>query len=74
MNNNDKNIILCNKKQIKITNGEGYLFTSIEPENGINMCSVVENSGMIMAALEDPKIGIYFIPELGPAPKWVPYI
>ena len=74
LNNNDKNIIFSNKKQIKITNGEGHFFTSIEPENGVNMCTVVPNSGMILAALEDPKIGCFFIPQLGPAPKWVPYI
>lgn len=38
------------------------------------MCTVVPNSGMILAAMEDPKIGCFFIPQLGPAPKWVPYI
>jgi ribosome biogenesis protein ENP2 len=74
LNNNDKNIIFSNKKQIKITNGEGQFFTSVEPENGINMCTVVKNSGLILAALEDPKIGCFFIPQLGPAPKWVPFI
>lgn len=31
LNNNDKNIIFSNKKQIKITNGEGHFFTSVEP-------------------------------------------
>ncbi len=38
------------------------------------MCTIVPNSGMILAALEDPKVGCFFIPQLGPAPKWVPYI
>lgn len=38
------------------------------------MFSVVKGTGMILAALEDPKIGCYFIPQLGCAPKWVPYI
>lgn len=38
------------------------------------MCTVCPNSGMILAALEDPKIGCFFVPQLGPAPKWVPYI
>lgn len=31
LNNNDKNIIFSNKKQIRVTNGEGHFFTSIEP-------------------------------------------
>lgn len=29
MNNNDKNILFSNKKQIKITDGEGNFFTSV---------------------------------------------
>ena len=66
--------MFSNKKQIKITDGYGKFFTSIEPDYGINNFTVVPKSGMILAALEDPKMGTYFIPELGPAPKWVPYI
>jgi ribosome biogenesis protein ENP2 len=38
------------------------------------MFSMVRGSGLILAALEDPKIGCYFIPELGPAPRWIPYL
>ena len=74
MNNSNKNILFSNKKQIKITDGEGKLFTSIEPDHGINMFTTVNSSGLILAALEDSKIGCYFIPQLGPGPKWVPYV
>ena len=74
MNNNEKNIIFSNKKQIKIVNGEGQFYTSIEPDSGINMFNMVPGTGMILAAQQEPKIGCYFIPQLGPAPKWVPYI
>jgi ribosome biogenesis protein ENP2 len=74
MDNNDKNILFSNKKQIKVTDGNGKFFTSVEPDSGINQFTLVKDSGMILAALEDPKVGCYFIPQLGPAPKWVPYI
>ena len=69
-----KSVLISNKKQIKVSQNEGEFFTSIEPDTNINMFTVVEKSGMILTALEDPKIGCYFIPQLGSAPKWVPYI
>lgn len=74
MDNEDKNIMFSNKKQIKITDGNGKLFTSVEPDFGINMFTTVNNSGLLLTALEEPKIGCYFIPQLGPGPKWVPYV
>lgn len=70
----NKSVLISNKKQIKVTQNEGNFFTSVEPDASINMFSVVKGTGMILAALEDPKIGCYFIPQLGCAPKWVPYI
>lgn len=38
------------------------------------MFHYIQSSGLILAAHESPKVGCYFIPELGPAPKWVPYL
>ena len=74
MQDHKKSIVFSNSKQIKITDGQGNFFTNIEPDNRITRFSIVPDSGMILAAMEDPKIGCFFIPELGPAPKWVPYI
>lgn len=75
MENSEKNILFSNKKQIKVCDGQGKFFTSIEPDHNINMFTTVGNdSGLILAAMEDPKIGCFFVPQLGPAPKWVPYI
>lgn len=69
-----KSVVISNKKQIKITQNEGAFFTSIEPDANINMFTQAKGSGMILAALEEPKIGCYFVPQFGAAPKWVPYI
>ena len=74
MDNSNKNILFSNKKQIKITDGTGKLFTSIEPDHPINMFTAVNDSGLLLTALDDSKIGCFFVPQLGPGPKWVPYV
>ncbi|KAJ0255427.1 Embryo sac development arrest 7 [Hirschfeldia incana] len=49
--------------------GEGM--TSIQPtEGGINDICVFPGSGLMLLALNSSLIPSYFIPELGPAPKW----
>lgn len=53
--------------------GEGM--TSIEPAAGIiNDVCVIRNSGLMLMALESTQIPSYFIPSLGPAPKWCSYL
>ncbi|KAB7495536.1 Nucleolar protein 10 [Armadillidium nasatum] len=48
----------------------GKPYTSIESGVKYNdMCSI-PGSGMIFIAAETPKMESYFIPSLGPAPKW----
>jgi len=45
--------------------------TSIEPtQGGINDICVFRGSGLMLLALDSSLIPSYFIPELGPAPKW----
>ncbi|XP_004514900.1 uncharacterized protein [Cicer arietinum] len=49
--------------------GEGL--TSIEPTTGtINDVCTFPGSGLILLALDCSQIPSYFIPSLGPAPKW----
>ncbi|KAM7505254.1 hypothetical protein LguiB_004158 [Lonicera macranthoides] len=53
--------------------GEGM--TSIEPTGGkINDICVFRESGLILLALDSSQIPSYFIPALGPAPKWCSYL
>jgi ribosome biogenesis protein ENP2 len=45
--------------------------TNIEAPTGeINDVCVVKNSGLIFMALDSPRISSFFIPSLGPAPRW----
>ncbi|GFR41480.1 hypothetical protein Agub_g2171, partial [Astrephomene gubernaculifera] len=56
-----------------INNGEGY--TSIEPEEGdINDVCVWPDSGLIMVANDSPNMHGYFVPSLGPAPRWCSHL
>ncbi|XP_075562889.1 nucleolar protein 10 isoform X3 [Pelecanus crispus] len=54
--------------------GQGKIFTSMEPEYDINDVCLYPNSGMLMTANEAPKMNIYYIPALGPAPKWCSFL
>lgn len=45
--------------------------TSIEPTGGkINDVCVFKDSGLMLLALDGSQIPSYFIPDLGPTPKW----
>ncbi|PSS33523.1 Nucleolar protein [Actinidia chinensis var. chinensis] len=53
--------------------GEGM--TSIEPTAGtINDICVFDGSGLMLLALDCSQIPSYFVPALGPAPKWCSYL
>ena len=71
-----KKILTADKKIIKIfSQTDGKLFTNIEPKaqiNDVELCG--EGSGLIFAPLEQEKIGTYFIPEMGHAPKWCAFL
>ncbi|KAH9657792.1 NUC153 domain-containing protein [Citrus sinensis] len=49
----------------------GESLTSIEPTAGkINDVCVFKDSGLLLLALDCSQIPSYFIPDLGPTPKW----
>ncbi|XP_021571947.1 nucleolar protein 10 isoform X5 [Carlito syrichta] len=54
--------------------GQGKIFTSLEPEHDLNDVCLYHNSGMLLTANETPKMGIYYIPVLGPAPRWCSFL
>ncbi|KAH0621974.1 hypothetical protein JD844_023798 [Phrynosoma platyrhinos] len=68
-------IISSDSRIIKLWNKDtGKIFTSIEPEHDINDVCLYPNSGMLFTANEAPKMNIYYIPVLGPAPKWCSFL
>ncbi|NWX81489.1 NOL10 protein, partial [Nothoprocta pentlandii] len=68
-------IISADSRIIKMWNKDtGKIFTSMEPEHDINDVCLYPNSGMLMTANEAPKMNIYYMPVLGPAPKWCSFL
>ncbi|XP_075992256.1 nucleolar protein 10 lethal (2) 34Fd [Anticarsia gemmatalis] len=52
----------------------GKQYTSIESSSDFNDLCVVPNTGLNMMAVEDQKMQIYYIPSLGPAPRWCAFL
>ncbi|KAK4880078.1 hypothetical protein RN001_008224 [Aquatica leii] len=52
----------------------GKLFTSIEANANFNNLCVVPKSGLFFLANESPKIQTYYIPSMGPAPRWAGFL
>ncbi|KAF2587969.1 hypothetical protein F2Q70_00041030, partial [Brassica cretica] len=72
VNTQQPKLITTDKQIVRIwdpNTGEGM--TSIQPSGGgINDICVFPGSGLMLLALDSSLIPSYFIPELGPAPKW----
>ncbi|XP_046635444.1 nucleolar protein 10-like [Daphnia pulicaria] len=52
--------------------GEPYV--SVEATSDLNDLCLVPNSGMMFMATEDKKMLTYYIPNLGPAPRWCSFL
>ena len=71
-----RKLLTADRKIIKLWNQkDGSLFTNIEPKVQVNDVEIAQDgSGLIYVPLEQEKIGTYFIPELGHAPKWCSFL
>ena len=53
----------------------GEAYTNIESEHGdINDVCVWPGSGLIFVGGDHTQVGIYFVPTLGPAPRWCSFL
>ena len=60
---------------MKIWDGEtGKPVTAGEPPARINHSVILENTGLAFMALEQEKMQGYFLPTLGPAPRWCSFL
>ncbi|XP_004082720.1 nucleolar protein 10 isoform X2 [Oryzias latipes] len=68
-------VLSSDSKIIKIWNKDtGKIFSSIQPQTNINDVCIYPNSGMIFTANEDTKMNTFYIPALGPAPRWCSFL
>lgn len=68
-------ILSSDKRIIKIWDPrDGTPWTSVEPAVDINCVAWCKDSGMILTANEGRQQHAFFIPQLGPAPKWCAFL
>ncbi|XP_028633583.1 nucleolar protein 10 [Grammomys surdaster] len=68
-------VLSADSRIVKMWNKDsGKIFTSLEPEHDLNDVCLYPSSGMLLTANESPKMGIYYIPVLGPAPRWCSFL
>ena len=71
----DKQIISTDKKMLKVWNkDDSSLFTVIESENNINSFCHHSSSGLLHLATEDSHMKSFYVPSMGPAPKWCHFL
>eukprot|EP00048_Salpingoeca_helianthica_P004914 m.82191 g.82191 ORF g.82191 m.82191 type:complete len:669 (+) comp13394_c4_seq1:575-2581(+) len=69
------NVVSCDSKVVKIWNKtSGEAVTNIEVGHDINDICIVPDSGLFFLANESSKIMSFFVPLLGPAPKWCSFL
>lgn len=75
-NESDTSKILTSDKRIaKVWDRyNGKPFASMEPTVDINDVEYIKNSGMFFMANEGIPMHCYYIPNLGPAPKWCSFL
>jgi ribosome biogenesis protein ENP2 len=71
----DPKIMSADKRIIKIWDPrDGTPWTSVEPAVDINDVAWCKDSGMLLTANEGRQQHSFFIPKLGPAPKWCSFL
>lgn len=68
-------ILSADKKIIKLWDPrDGTPWTSVEPAVDINSVAWCKDSGMLLTANEGRQQHSFFIPQLGPAPRWCSFL
>ena len=74
-NNTNGKILSADAKSMRVYDrNTGDLFTSVEPGYNINKIVPFKDSGLIFMPCEAKRIGAFFIPSLGPAPKFCSFL
>lgn len=74
-----ENIMSYDKKAIRIWNrSSGSLLTTVEMSGGVDINHVTFNQqssdGFLLCSVEDRQMQSFFIPSLGPAPRWASFL
>ncbi|KAJ2236001.1 Small ribosomal subunit biogenesis [Coemansia sp. RSA 1722] len=68
-------VLSADARSIKLWGAtSGKPFTAIEPAAAVNDVCVVPGSGLMLVAGESSEMQSYFVPQLGPAPRWANFL
>lgn len=68
-------VLTADPKALKLSNRvSGDIVTTIESVNDIHQIECVPNTGLIFTANEGQRVGTYYLPALGPAPRWCSFV
>jgi ribosome biogenesis protein ENP2 len=71
----EKKVLSSDKRIIKLWDElDGKAWTAVEPAVDINSVAWCKDSGMLLTANEGKQQHAFFIPHLGPAPKWCGFL
>jgi ribosome biogenesis protein ENP2 len=70
-----RNVISSCRKIVRMWNRDtAENCAYIEPGVDINDVCIVPDSGLVFMATEQPKMNVYYIPDLGRAPEWCAFL
>ncbi|KAJ4455717.1 putative Nucleolar protein 10 [Paratrimastix pyriformis] len=70
-----RTVISADPKAVRIwTQDEAVTLGSIEPKEDVRSVCIAPDSGLLFVPGEQPRVGTYFVPALGPAPRWCSYL
>ena len=73
--NTEPKVLSVDKRIIKIWDEQdGTPWTSVEPSVDLNSIAWCKDSGMFLTANEGKQQHAFFIPQLGPAPRWCSFL
>ena len=76
--NEDQSLVMSMDSQVvkMWDNVSGAPYSSIESSAGADFNDLVlyPNSGLMFLANEQPKMQVFYVPSIGPAPKWAKYL
>ncbi len=68
-------IMSADAKSIKVWDRvSGKPYTAIEPSADLSHFTVVGESGLVLATGEQRQVQVFFVPQLGPAPRWAAFL
>ncbi|KAL4068613.1 WD40-repeat-containing domain protein [Scleroderma yunnanense] len=72
----DGMILTADKKVVKIwdRNTPSSNFVSVTPATDLNHIHHIPGSGLLLTANEGIQMAAYYIPQLGPAPRWATFL